>query len=125
LQCETIDCYHEVDSSQKHGNVRIKRSVHMMNKKCGLYLFAGVLLSLNAISKADPLDFLRPEDRREDYNEGTEQSGLLHQTYTDESGRRHRRFAPVESIFGSTREEGSRDDYYDDEDDEKPRRDRR
>lgn len=70
-----------------------------------LYLVAGLLMAVTALVHADPTDFLRPEDRREDYNEGTEQAGLLHQEYTDKSGNKHRRFAPVESILGIRRGE--------------------
>ena len=65
-----------------------------------LYVVAGLLMAVTALVHADPTDFLRPEDRREDYSQGTEQAGLLHQEYTDKSGNKHRRFAPVESIFG-------------------------
>lgn len=49
---------------------------------------------------ADITDFLRPEEKREDYTKDAQQSGFLHETYTDKSGNVHRRFAPVESIFG-------------------------
>ncbi len=70
-----------------------------------LYIVAGLAMAITAIVQADPTDFLRPEDRREDYSKGTEQAGLLHQEYTDKSGRTHRRFAPVESLFGIERED--------------------
>jgi hypothetical protein len=91
-----------------------------MKQRYVLYLLIGILSSVGLGVKADPTDFLRPESRREDFSKGTEQSGLLHQTYTDESGQKHRRFAPVESIFGVRRQDDGRyeknDDYYDDED---------
>lgn len=70
-----------------------------MNTKCRLYVLSGMIASLVVTIKADITDIFRPENERENYAEGTQSSGFLHETYTDKDGNTHRRFAPVESIF--------------------------
>lgn len=62
--------------------------------------FLALSMVITASLHADITDFLRPEERREDYTKNAQQSGLLHETYTDKEGNVHRRFAPIEGIFG-------------------------
>ncbi len=62
------------------------------------FLALGIVMATSL--HADITDFLRPEEEREDYTKDAQQSGLLHETYTDKEGNVRRRFAPVESIFG-------------------------
>lgn len=78
----------------------------MIHKKHTIYALAGILLSLNALTQADVLDFMRPEGERQDRSEPTRSLGLGFREYETESGDTRVHWAPLEDIThpGSRRE---------------------